>query len=288
MADDNRPPMTFSQRIGVVPAGAVLQVRSIDDALRNGLWNILTAVLWNRLQTEHKISEYKNVGGIVTWIWTNHLRWPVDALKPYSSEVVGDLREYFFRCSWNEVYEFVEFVASDPDLRNWCVNFTERCNERLKQESSAYRFVGTKLTPIISEMEIESIEQASSQDDRFKPASTHISIALKHLADRTSPDYRNSIKESINAVEATCQILTGDDNATLQQAVKKLKDNGVKIHPAFEEALRKMYAYAGDAEGIRHALLEESTLDADDARFMLVSCSAFVNYLKAKSSKSSK
>ena len=28
-----------------------------------------------------------------------------------------------------------------------------------------------------------------------------------------------------------------------------------------------------------------STLDADDARFMLVSCSAFVNYLKAKSRK---
>jgi hypothetical protein len=49
-----------------------------------------------------------------------------------------------------------------------------------------------------------------------------------------------------------------------------------------------MYGYTNDTEGIRHALLEEPTLDADDARFMLVSCSAFVNYLKSKVSKATK
>jgi len=65
--------------------------------------------------------------------------------------------------------------------------------------------------------------------------------------------------------------------------VKKLKDKGVEIHPAFEGALEKMYGYTSDAQGIRHALLDESTLDSADALFMLVSCSAFVNYLKGKS-----
>jgi hypothetical protein len=43
-----------------------------------------------------------------------------------------------------------------------------------------------------------------------------------------------------------------------------------------------MYGSTSDAQGIRHALREEPTLDSDDARFMLVSCSAFVNYLKTK------
>ena len=102
------------------------------------------------------------------------------------------------------------------------------------------------------------------------------------MSDRTSPDYRNSIKESISAVEAACQIITGDQKATLGQAVKKLEGSGVELHPAFRDALSKMYGYTNDASGIRHALLDESTLDADDARFMLVTCSAFVNYLKAK------
>jgi hypothetical protein len=54
------------------------------------------------------------------------------------------------------------------------------------------------------------------------------------------------------------------------------------MHPAFETALSKMYGYTNDAQGIRHSLLSEPTLDADDARFMLVICSALVNYLKTK------
>jgi len=39
-----------------------------------------------------------------------------------------------------------------------------------------------------------------------------------------------------------------------------------------------------DADGIRHALLDESKLGYDEAKFMLVSCSAFVNYLLSKTS----
>ena len=64
--------------------------------------------------------------------------------------------------------------------------------------------------------------------------------------------------------------------------MKKLEDCGIKLHSAFRGALEKMYGYTSDARGIRHALREEPTLDSDDARFMLVSCSAFVNYLKTK------
>jgi hypothetical protein len=83
----------------------------------------------------------------------------------------------------------------------------------MQHEASAYRFLGTKLTPIISEPEIQSIEDASSEQDRFNPASSHLATALRHLSARDSPDYRNSIKESISAVEAACQIITRDPKA---------------------------------------------------------------------------
>jgi hypothetical protein len=145
--------------------------------------------------------------------------------------------------------------------------------------------LGTKLTRIISEAEIHSIEDAASQQDRFKPVSTHLSTASKHLSDRNSPDYRNTIKESISSVEAMCQIITGDPKATLGQAVKKLEESGVKLQPAFDGGLQKMYGHTNDAEGYGTHYWDESTLDADDARFMLVSCSAFVNYLKTKTTK---
>ena len=37
-----------------------------------------------------------------------------------------------------------------------------------------------------------------------------------------------------------------------------------------------------DADGIRHAMLEESNLSYIDAKFMLVACTNFINYLIEK------
>ncbi|MCZ7542089.1 MAG: hypothetical protein M5R40_00440 [Anaerolineae bacterium] len=100
------------------------------------------------------------------------------------------------------------------------------------------------------------------------------------LADRENPDYRNSIKEAISAVEATAKIITGDKKATLRQALKRLG-----LHPALESGLSSIYGYTSDADGIRHALTDEPNVTHDDAKFMLVSCSAFVNYLIARANK---
>jgi hypothetical protein len=181
----------------------------------------------------------------------------------------------------------MQFIATHPATKLVAPKFVALSNRALERGNSGFRFVGTTLAPIITELELAAIETAIAQSDQYRPAAVHLRSALDKLADRDTPDYRNSIKESISAVEAMCKIITGDEKATLNQALRKLEESGVKLHGAFKIALDKMYAYAGDAEGIRHALLEESTLDAADARFMLVSCSAFVNYLKAKSAKDS-
>jgi hypothetical protein len=110
--------------------------------------------------------------------------------------------------------------------------------------------------------------------------------ALDLLADRKSPDYRNSIKESISAVEAICSLEAGSSSTTLGQALKELeKKKSVDMHPALKGAFDKLYGYTSDAEGIRHALLKESNLDFEDAKFRLVSCSASIYCLKAKSAK---
>ena len=115
------------------------------------------------------------------------------------------------------------------------------------------------------------------------PVRVHLQSSVDLFSDRKNPDYRNSIKESISAVEAVCQIITGEEKATLGQALKKLEEKGIELHEALRKSFSNLYGYTSDADGIRHALLEESTLDFDDAKFfMLVSCSAFVNYLAAK------
>ena len=106
----------------------------------------------------------------------------------------------------------------------------------------------------------------------------HIKTAIALYSDRKKPDYRNSIKESISAVEAACNFITGEKNSGLPAALRKIEElHG--LHPAFKDGLKKIYGYTSDADGIRHALSEVANVTEEDARFMLVICSAFANYL---------
>jgi hypothetical protein len=132
-------------------------------------------------------------------------------------------------------------------------------------------------------VEISSIEQALADTDSLRPVNEHLVTALNYLSDRTAPDYRNSIKESISAVESLCNLITGGKH-TLAEALKKIETK-VAIHSALKKGFSCIYGYTSDAGGIRHALLDEPNLDFEDAKFMLVSCSTFINYLLSKAVK---
>jgi hypothetical protein len=97
-------------------------------------------------------------------------------------------------------------------------------------------------------------------------------------------NYRNSIKESISAIESLAKQLAGSQKADLNQALDTMQSRGVPCHPAFKSAIKKMHGYTSDEPGIRHALFEEDDIRFEDAQVMLVCCSAFINYLIAKSS----
>jgi hypothetical protein len=101
------------------------------------------------------------------------------------------------------------------------------------------------------------------------------------LRDRDQPDYRNCIKEAISAVEAASVHVTNNPKATLSDALKWLKTRAPDmLHPALREGLEKLYGYTSDAKGIRHALTDgESQPSFAEAKFMLVTCAAFVNLL---------
>ena len=134
--------------------------------------------------------------------------------------------------------------------------------------------------PISNEEELETVNEANKTP--YSPVNEHIQKAISLLKKEPS-DYANSVKESISSVEALCQIIIGDKSATLGKAIKKLKEKGVIIPPALEWAFDKLYGYTSSEGGIRHALSEGDTPPTfDDAKYMLVSCSAFVNYLISK------
>ncbi len=111
----------------------------------------------------------------------------------------------------------------------------------------------------------------------------HMQTALKHLsAAQKEPDYRNSIKESISAVEACCREITGKHK--LDDALNNLQAKGIKINGEMKKGFEKLYYYTNDAKsGIRHALMvDENKPTKDEAVYMMVVCSAFINYLNSK------
>lgn len=273
----------FSQRKGIKPVKSVIQVDDMDDDLRNSLWNALTISYWDNIERDY-ISYFPDMENLIKKLWVDHFKQPLDTLEDTWSITYEKIRNKFYNYEWYEVYDFIEFIAYSYPYKNDNQDFMDLCNSFLKRELSAYRFIGGKITQITSEEEILEIEEALEISKPLKAVNTHLKTALDLLADRKSPNYRNSIKESISAVEAICNLITKGKNATLGQALKKIEDK-VGLHSALKNAFSSLYGYTSDADGIRHALLDEPNLDFEDAKFMLVSCSTFINYLVIKASK---
>ena len=161
-------------------------------------------------------------------------------------------------------------------------DFIEMCNSFLEREASGYRFVDSRITQITAPEEIAAIEDSIANSSGG--IREHLVRALDFLSDRKAPDYRNSIKESISAVEATCKAINASQKGDLNQALEAISTK-VGIHSALKQSLTKLYAYTSDEKGIRHALMDQPNVSFEDAKFMLVSCAAFTSYLRAKAAK---
>ena len=66
----------------------------------------------------------------------------------------------------------------------------------------------------------------------------------------------------------------------LGDALKEIEKKR-SLHKALKGGFIKLYGYTNDADGIRHAMMDEPNLTQADARYFLLSCTSFVNYLKA-------
>lgn len=283
--------MGFAERNGFVQEKAI-QIDDMDKALRNRLYNAVHKFLEpspfindelkyvvDKLGHRVESTSQKNWQRIDTFLQRtiSDIPW----YMPY------EIIELFFeakrdQCSRCE-YNCYERGACDEIV--WFKGVTAEINKIMEQEKSGYRFLNDKFINITSEEELEEISNVT--DSPYESVSTHFRKALTLYSDRKNPDYENSIKESISAVEAMCCIITGatGSQATLGNTLKKLETNGVVIHSAMKAGFEKMYGYTSDADGIRHGGIDFTNAPAEDAKYMLISCSAFVNYLIEKYSK---
>lgn len=269
----------FSERIGAVEAPSIIQLESVSTPLRNSIWNLLVSLY------DEGESGWWHIAELSSQFF---FKLPVDELPPYNHRRQEWLKKNFYALPWYGVYDYIEFATERYERtqvrqRFRKVQLHQIFNKTLEEELSGYRFAGGELVPISSQAEVSAIESALSTTSAtgLSGAHSHLVAALQLLAKRPDPDYRNSIKESISAVEALAKQLGTADSQGLAGALTELGKK-VPLHGAFRAGLLNLYGYTSDEGGIRHAMLEEPNVGYDEAKYMAVACSAFVNFIVSK------
>lgn len=278
--------MRFSERNGHKKVREIVQIESIDEPLKNVLWNLLKIHIWDNVRVSSgSFSAYyisadinRETYAFCQKLWFEYFKKPLDTLDYDWSKVLNQLRLYFFKCEWYEIYDFIEFCANNYREDEFKKIFTASCNIVLEKEVSAYRFIDGLISQVTEQEQLNEIEKAL--EESRGPVQVHLRRSLELLSDRDKPDYRNSVKESVSALESLVGLVLGS-KGTFGQLMRKLEEE-ISLHPALKTAFSSLYGYTSDSGGIRHALLETENICFEDAKFFIVVCSAFINFVEGK------
>jgi hypothetical protein len=272
----------FSERMVIKEQGPIIQTDGMNDALRNSLWNLLHSLYdgekgyWISAAKWSAQSFFKTPPGDLPYDDYDNRKW---------------LMSHFFNLKWYEVYDFIEFIVGNHELmiqypKHNRTKLIEMFNSILEQEHSGYRFISGALASLVPPAETGEISSAieATTKSGLAGARDHLLSSLTLLQKKTESDYRKAVKEAIIAVESLVQQLTKSGAQGLPGALEELpKEAG--IPGALKACFVALCGYPGDEEGTRQAIPDQPTIGLEEAKYMIVSCSACVNYLLAKAQK---
>lgn len=270
-----REGLTFSQAEGHADLPQQLQLRELSRQLRAALW-------------KHIFSDIRLAYGDVVDPWRTILfDYCVDIEHGMASEFEPDykawvaaLQEIFEEASYDRVLTFVQFVVQHEKcrvpVRHSIVWEMQRCG-------AAYRFMGDRPTlyPVSDDITAQATANAlkTLASHGMQAARTHLRKAAEEL---TANHPRDSIRESIHAVESVAKTISEKASASLGPALDAIAKKH-PLHGALKGAFDQLYGYTSDEKGIRHALIDDidDKVGENEALFMFTSCAAFCAYLSA-------
>lgn len=280
--------MRFSERYGCEKPSDVIIRETITLEIKNAISNCFIDLLELLYPEKYRLLETKvkrhffdqSLKGTPNLeLFEGHPRF---SSKPYSHIAIIPYLEND-ETPWWKILNLIEYTIEyleEEQFESIKLEFIDSINSEFERLNFAYRIVDDCVAEITSEQEIKSIEKAI--EENTDNVAMHLNEALKQYSNKENPDYRNSIKESISAVEAVSREITGENKMHFEKMKNKLKN----VHPDLIYSIKKLYDYTNDKKtGIRHALMDETaeyTPGAEEALYMLVTCSAFINYLNSK------
>lgn len=283
----------FSQRFGYTSIDDVIIRDEMPESIQNAICNWYDMIPDETIYYNGEYISLKKELNI--YLWTNYLNrrthvyecqmrmgqatdvfvaYIYDAQKPWYCKLdVLEIALSFIEYAYNKYH--MGYMKNPKE-------YIKKLNDDFARLNYAYRIVDNQIVDIIAENEIMSIESAIENNDGA--IKKHLSNAIELYAKRPNGDYRNSIKEAISAVEKWCRDKTSEKD--LRNALNKLSKKGIVIHKKLHSTFNLLYEYTNHEEtGIRHALMDDEevyTPTKDEAIYMIVACSAFINYLNSK------
>lgn len=259
----------FSERNKLLPE-PILQINSLDTKSRNMFYNLVEPIFYGE-NYESDDAHYRRAA----WHYFFH---EIDYTDFRFDQFY---KKWFFDIEWYQIFDLIEWLYGIlPNIEHIDQKRFEPITKYiLIKNNIGFSFVDGVFVPITNEIEMDSLQETiENGNDNVE---MHFRKAVTLFSDRENPDYINCMKESISAVEAMLRIVLNTDKGTVGELLKSLNQSFDYPTP-LKDAWLKMYGYTSDNNGIRHATREGETINIDFnfAKYFLVTCSAFINYLK--------
>lgn len=181
--------------------------------------------------------------------------------------------------------EFFHYGNQTPFTLNDAQTYIEKEIQQLFiDEFFAYEFIKGSVTRKGRKHTVETTDQAQyvMSDNRLQNARIHYSKALGFFSDRKQPDYANTVKEAVCAVESAGKDLFPQAKAsTLGDLINwlKNKNNNIAIPPALINTFSSIYALRNSGKEVAHGSASGGEITAAIAEYILSVSASTIIYL---------
>lgn len=179
-----------------------------------------------------------------------------------------------------------EAKYANPNPHKSLEAFYAHCKlEEMKTYASRRLYVGELYADVLIDLKRIQRHAPSSRNwtkandalaDELSPVRAQW-LKAKNFIYFSTPDFENSIKESISAVESCLMILLNEPGGSLGKIIKQ-----AKLDPDVERLVSQAYGFASNKAFVRHGGTTDSTLTKAEAEFFLEFAASSIVYITQK------
>ena len=279
--------LTFSQQYGYEPLPEPMRLEEISDDLRREIWNAVRATLIEKRQFGYYDDDYSfcvSDSKFIERVLGRFIKRAENEIPTDYAKVMNYFQHVVTKSRFNCLLDLIEIMI---DERCEASEFVGHIKNSFEKNAAAY-WLDTSLrpyrfVPCASKEQGEATRQAieTIRECGMDGASEHLRKAAERINAR---EYGDSIRESVHAVESVARRIAPGKRRSLASALDSLENVGLLKHPKLKEAFKKLYDYASDEPGVRHARLNKGPpqVGQGEAMFLFGACASFAAYLTDK------